>query len=64
MMYPKLWLGSVCVVASLAASAHAVDAKEPGKPIRAGIIGVDTSHAVAFATLLQRPKGRPRNWPK
>jgi hypothetical protein len=54
-MYPKLWLGSVCVVASLAA-AHAVDAKEPGKPIRAGIIGVDTSHAVAFATLLQDPK--------
>jgi hypothetical protein len=42
--------------AIICAAAQAVDAREPGSPIRVGIIGVDTSHAVAFATLLQDPK--------
>ena len=51
----KTYLGLVCAGMILAASAPAVDAKEPGRPIRAGIIGVDTSHAVAFATLLKDP---------
>jgi hypothetical protein len=51
-----IYLGLVCAGLILAAAAQAVDAKEPGQPIRAGIIGVDTSHAVAFTTLLKDPK--------
>jgi hypothetical protein len=31
-------------------------ADEPGKPLRAGIIGLDTSHVVAFTNLLNGPK--------
>ena len=51
-----IYLGLVCAGMILAAAAQAVDAKEPGQPMRAGIIGVDTSHAVAFTTLLKDPK--------
>ncbi len=52
----KTCLGLICAVVIGAASARAVDAKEPGNPIRVGIIGVDTSHAVAFTSLLKDPK--------
>jgi hypothetical protein len=31
-------------------------AAEPGKPMRAGIIGLDTGHVVAFTTMLHDPK--------
>ncbi len=49
------------VVAFLAGIASAVsfssaDAADPVKKIRAGIIGVDTSHAVEFTKILQNPQ--------
>ena len=37
----------------LATSGH-----EPGAPLKAGIIGLDTSHAIAFTRLLNDPKAR------
>jgi hypothetical protein len=39
----------------LAAWAGTVATGEPGQPVRAGMIGLDTSHAVAFTTLLNGP---------
>jgi hypothetical protein len=33
--------------------------QEPPKPLRAGIIGLDTSHVVAFTRLLNDPKAKP-----
>src|SRR6185295_15665980 len=33
-----------------------VAAQESGKPLRAGIIGLDTSHVTAFTNLLNNPK--------
>jgi hypothetical protein len=38
------------------ASAVADEPASPGKPLRAGIIGLDTSHAPAFTALLNDPK--------
>lgn len=42
--------------AILAASVYAVRAAEPVKPLRVGIIGLDTGHAVEFTKLLNDPK--------
>lgn len=42
------------VFVAVAASAIAVGAEEKAKPIRAGIIGVDTSHAIEFTKLLNK----------
>ena len=53
-MRPK-WLAFICVAVSL--SAFMLDCRgEDGKPIRAGMVGLDTSHAVEFAKLLKDPK--------
>ncbi|MEN6406455.1 MAG: Gfo/Idh/MocA family oxidoreductase [Thermoguttaceae bacterium] len=46
----------ILAVLMLAASVQFAQAAEPAKPIRAGIIGLDTSHVVAFAKLLRDPK--------
>jgi Oxidoreductase family, NAD-binding Rossmann fold len=47
----------VVVLAALSSSfCSVVQADEPVKPLRAGIIGLDTSHATAFTALLNNPK--------
>jgi len=48
----------VCVVLVLCLfTAFAVcPAVEPGKPIRVGLIGLDTSHAIAFTQIINAPK--------
>ena len=44
----------VCLVGmTLAISAQALFAAEPQPPIRLGIIGVDTIHAVAFSEIIE-----------
>jgi hypothetical protein len=54
-MNSKKWLA--LVGAGVLLSAFVLDCRgESGKPIRAGMIGLDTSHAVAFAKLLTDPK--------
>jgi hypothetical protein len=55
-MWFKKYLAPVCVGIVLAASAFTARAEEPAKRIRAGIIGLDTSHAVEFTKLLNNPK--------
>ena len=55
MCYKKC-LAAICV--AVAISAIAVGAEEPVKPIRAGIIGVDTSHAIEFTKLLGNPDAK------
>ena len=53
-MKPK-WLAFISVVISL--SPYMLNCQgEDGKPIRAGMVGLDTSHAVEFAKLLKIPK--------
>ncbi len=52
----KKYLAPVCVGIVLAAAAFAARAEEPVKRIRAGIIGLDTSHVVAFTKSLNDPK--------
>lgn len=37
-------------------AANQAEAQAPAKPLRAGIIGLDTSHAVAFTQILNDPK--------
>jgi hypothetical protein len=51
----KPFLGTVAVLA-LGVSAGA---QEPAKPLRAGIIGLDTSHVVAFTKVLNNPEAPP-----
>jgi hypothetical protein len=46
------------ILALLAATVPAA-AQEPAKPLRAGIIGLDTSHVVAFTKVLNDPKAPP-----
>lgn len=48
----------LAVVAALAVGLAAVRADEP-KPLKVGIIGLDTSHVVAFTNILNSPKARP-----
>ncbi|MCC6123491.1 MAG: PmoA family protein [Pirellulales bacterium] len=51
----KPWLAFVC--AGIFSSAYMLECRgETGKPIRAGMVGLDTSHAVAFAKLLKDPQ--------
>ncbi|MBN2218532.1 MAG: Gfo/Idh/MocA family oxidoreductase [Pirellulales bacterium] len=53
---------SVCRLASIASLVlvltliHHADAEDASRPLRAGIIGTDTSHAVAFTKALNDPK--------
>jgi Oxidoreductase family, NAD-binding Rossmann fold len=55
----------VCLVVAFALSSwvlplsFAVAAQEPTKPLRAGIIGLDTSHVVAFTKLLNDANPKP-----
>jgi hypothetical protein len=49
-----LCLAAVSLLTSLSPPAAVAD--EPAKPLRAGIIGLDTSHVVAFTQLLNNPK--------
>lgn len=50
----RLW--NVVVLAALSSGISVALADEPAKPLRAGIIGLDTSHAPAFTALLNGPK--------
>jgi predicted dehydrogenase len=57
-------IGAVCVLAGLALSMRLAAAGEagddpPAKSLRAGIIGLDTSHVVAFTRLLNAPSPKP-----
>jgi hypothetical protein len=51
---PMLREGATTVLAL--AIADPVGDKEPAKPLRAGIIGLDTSHSVAFTQILNDPR--------
>jgi predicted dehydrogenase len=50
----KRWMIGLVAVISLSTTGAA----EEGKPLRAGIIGLDTSHVVAFTGLLNNPAAR------
>jgi hypothetical protein len=50
-----LLLGSVFVACLFAAVAPG-PAAEPAKPIRVGLIGLDTSHVIAFTQIINNPK--------
>ena len=54
-MGPRKYVVSVCAAVLLTAFANSACAEEPIKRLRAGIIGLDTSHAVAFTDLLNAP---------
>lgn len=47
-----------CVLVGLVSMACAVSARagEPAKPLKAGIIGLDTSHVIAFTRMINAPK--------
>ena len=49
-------LDLLCAAIILAAVLHTARAAEPAGPIRAGIIGLDTSHVVEFTKVLNDPK--------
>ena len=54
-MRSRKWLALVCAGAFW--SAFVLDCRgDAGKPIRAGMVGIDTSHAVAFAKLMKDTK--------
>mgnify|MGYP001324441255 CR=1 FL=1 len=58
----NLRIASTIVLSLLSLPASASAAEEPaapGKPLRAGIIGLDTSHATAFTKLLNDPAAPP-----
>ncbi len=52
----KTWHRLICAGIVLALAAQAASAAAPAKRLRAGIIGLDTSHVVAFVDLLNNPK--------
>jgi len=49
-------LAGLAVVASGLAAGAAEPARVPSGPLRAGIIGLDTSHVIAFTQILNNPK--------
>lgn len=49
----------LALAAPLAAPRATARAQEAAKPLRAGIIGLDTSHVTAFTSVLNNPKARP-----
>jgi len=55
---PTLVLAAVIALLPLGLS-HSAAGQEAPKPLRAGIIGLDTSHVVAFASVLNNPKAKP-----
>ncbi len=50
---------ALTVECATAGEAAAANETPPAKPIRAGIIGLDTSHVVAFTQLLNAPSPKP-----
>jgi hypothetical protein len=46
----------LAIVLCLFAALTAAPAAEPGKPIRVGLIGLDTSHVIAFTQIINDPK--------
>jgi hypothetical protein len=54
----RICLGLFCVGIISAAVVHGVGAAEPAKKIRAGIIGLDTSHSVEFTRLVKNPNAK------
>ncbi len=56
-------LSFACCTTLLLASSLAENATEP-KPLRIGIIGLDTSHAIAFTTTLNKGPKKPEDAPK
>jgi hypothetical protein len=44
---------------AIAVSVADVSAQDTSKPLRAGIIGLDTSHVIAFTKVLNDPKAKP-----
>lgn len=55
---PTLILAAVLALLPLGLS-HSAAGQEAPKPLRAGIIGLDTSHVVAFTSVLNSPKAKP-----
>ena len=56
----------MAVVGAWAALAAGGRTAEPGKPLRAGMIGLDTSHVIAAGKplFIDKPMGRwPPRWP-
>jgi len=53
-----LVLAGLVSMIELAAAGEASD-EQPSKPLKAGIIGLDTSHVVAFTKLLNAPSPKP-----
>jgi Oxidoreductase family, NAD-binding Rossmann fold len=63
-LYRMIEIGVVFVLAGLVVSVELAAASEAAddqaaKPLRAGIIGLDTSHVVAFTQLLNAPSPKP-----
>jgi predicted dehydrogenase len=54
-LFVMVWLATACELTS----AGEVSPKKPSKSLRAGIIGLDTSHVVAFTHLLNAPSPKP-----
>jgi hypothetical protein len=55
----RLWFATSALYCLLLSwTPHAKGAEQPAKPLRAGIIGLDTSHVVAFTQLLNGPKAK------
>ena len=60
MLYRVVELGVLVTMASWVLASGAASAGDaPPKPLRAGIIGLDTSHVVAFTQLLNAPDAKP-----
>lgn len=51
--------GSVLLAALLLVPPAAFAQEDAPKPLRAGLIGLDTSHVIAFAQVLNRPEPKP-----
>jgi hypothetical protein len=54
----KTWLRLVCAGIVFALVAQAASAAAPAKRLRAGMIGLDTSHVTEFVNLLSKPKAK------
>jgi len=55
MLCGRRFVRSLVVLSCIVAAAGSMGA-EPQKPLRAGLIGLDTSHAIAFTEILNDPK--------
>ena len=57
-MHSKTWLRLICAGIVLALVVEVALAAGPAKRLRAGMIGLDTSHVVEFVNLLNNPKAK------